>query len=109
MTFKSDFAAATAPLTPAAKTAAVARVAGLDQMGAAVQAKVQDLIFTLREYDLCNPLSQLTRPVSLAVRYDLHVRPPFEFFDQYSGTWRKRTETVCRRRPLRCSHPTGRL
>jgi hypothetical protein len=55
MTFKSDFAAATAPLTPAAKTAAVARGAGLDQMGAAVQAKVQDLIFTLREYAKLHP------------------------------------------------------
>jgi hypothetical protein len=26
-------------------------------------------------------LSQLTRPVSLPTRYDLQVRPPFEFFD----------------------------
>jgi hypothetical protein len=26
-------------------------------------------------------LSQLTRPVSLPTRYDLRVRPPFEFFD----------------------------
>ena len=31
--------------------------------------------------DLCDPLSQLTRPVSLPTRYDLQVRPPFEFFD----------------------------
>jgi hypothetical protein len=26
-------------------------------------------------------LSQLTRPVSLPTRYDLQVRPPFQFFD----------------------------
>jgi hypothetical protein len=31
--------------------------------------------------DLCDPLSQLTRPVSLPTRYDLQVRPPFQFFD----------------------------
>jgi hypothetical protein len=37
MTFKADFASATAPLTTAAKAAAVAKGAGLDQMGAAVQ------------------------------------------------------------------------
>jgi hypothetical protein len=28
-----------------------------------------------------DPLSQLTRPVSLPTRYDLQVRPPFQFFD----------------------------
>src|SRR5580700_6298079 len=32
--------------------------------------------------DLWNPLSQLTRPVSLPTRYDLPVRPPLEFFDR---------------------------
>src|SRR6202162_909974 len=31
--------------------------------------------------DICDPLSQLTRPVSLPTRYDLQVRPPFQFFD----------------------------
>jgi putative copper resistance protein D len=30
-------------------------------------------------------LSQLTRPVSLPTRYDLQVRPPFQFFDRAAG------------------------
>jgi hypothetical protein len=55
MSFKADFTTATAPLTAAAKSTAVAKGAGLDQMGAAVQAKVQDLIWTLREYAKLHP------------------------------------------------------
>jgi hypothetical protein len=31
--------------------------------------------------DLCDPLSQLSRRVSLPMHYDLQVRPPFELFD----------------------------